>query len=257
MYPQPPYFYRGVEDVFVRFTAGAGGADALLPPGVKAADDPPICFAWARWVPFSSFGPYHEAYAMIRATFEDQIYLYQPFIFTDNEIPLGAGREIWGYAKKLAAMERSWTIGAGTLGEQMLFTVDRPRGNRIMAITMACDRLADLSGLEDLPVLSTKLIPSAEKGAPPAVAQLVRLDVTAHVHRSADGSAKLWEGRAGIAMDSRSDVDPWYLLAPQRIEGAWYGIFDFDLHHGRIVHDYLLDRELWSVKPAEALTSGR
>jgi hypothetical protein len=52
-------------------------------------------------------------------------------------------------------------------------------------------------------------------------------------------------------MDSRSQVDPWNLLAPEQIERAWYGIFDFDLHHGRIVHDYLLDRELWPSEPAE------
>ena len=47
-------------------------------------------------------------------------------------------------------------------------------------------------------------------------------------------------------MDVRSEVDPWYLLAPTRILEAWFGVFDFDLHHGKVVHDYLADDELWT-----------
>src|SRR5882762_3127452 len=69
-YPPPPYTYRGVEDVFVAYETSDEGVEALLPPGVTAADETPTCLAWARWVPFSSFGPYHEAYVMIRASFQ-------------------------------------------------------------------------------------------------------------------------------------------------------------------------------------------
>jgi len=244
-YGPPPYLYRGVEDIFVAYEADPAGVEALLPPGLEPADDPPVCIAWGRWIPFSSFGPYHEAYVMIRADLGGQTYLYQPFIFTDNEIPLVAGREIWGYAKKLAVMERH-SGGSGTpLGEQMLFTVERPRGQRIMTMSIACERAFDPGELEDLPVLSTRLIPSAEKGRPPSVAELVRLDVSAPLHTSADGTPMLFTGRASISMDARSAVDPWHLLAPTRIVQGWYGVFDFDLEHGKVVHDYLQDSELW------------
>jgi acetoacetate decarboxylase len=240
-YPPPPYTYRGVEDIFIAYEADPDGVEALLPPGVTAADPTPVCIAWGRWVPFSTFGPYHEAYVMVRASFAGETFLYQPFIFTDNEIPLVAGREIWGYAKKLAVMERH-SGGAGTpFGEQQLFTVERPRGQRIMTLAIACDALYDPAGLEDLPVLSTRLIPNAEAG-PPSVAQLVRLDVQAPLHRSADGTPKLWTGRASVTMDARSPVDPWHLLAPTRIVQGWFGIFDFDLQYGKVIHDYLADR---------------
>ncbi|MEA2171795.1 MAG: acetoacetate decarboxylase [Solirubrobacteraceae bacterium] len=243
-YAPPPYTYRGVEDIFVAYEAEPDGVKVLLPPGLEPVDEIPVCIAWARWVPFSTFGAYHEAYVMIRASFEGQTYLYQPFIFTDNEIPLVAGREIWGYAKKLATMERTSGGGGTPFGEQMLFTVERPRGQRIMTVAIVCDALADPNELEDVPVLSTRVIPNAEPG-PPSVAQLVRLDVVAPIHTSADGTPKLWTGRASVTMDARSPVDPWHLLAPTRILQGWFGIYDFDLGHGRVIHDYLKDTEIW------------
>lgn len=242
MYGPPPYLYRGVEDLFVAYEADPAGVEQLLPPGVTAADERRVCIAWARWVPFSTFGPYHESYVMVRAQFEGTTYLYQPFIFTDNEIPLGAGREVWGYAKKLAVMSRSWGGAGSTYGEQLLFTVERPRQQRIMTMNMVCDQQADPAALEDLPVLSTRLIPNVEADKPPSVAQLVRLDVEAHLHTSQDGSPHLWSGRAAVSMDSASAADPWHLLAPTAApQQGWFGRFDFDLLHGRVVHDYLTD----------------
>jgi acetoacetate decarboxylase len=183
---------------------------------------------------------------MVRANFEGETYLYQPFIFTDNEIPLVAGREIWGYAKKLAVMDRNYG-GSGTpFGEQAVFTVERPKGKRIMTVSIACDELQDPAELEDLPVLSTRIIPNSAAGRAPSVAELVRLDVEAHVHKSADGTPKLWRGRGSVTMDSPSQVDPWYLLAPVEILDGYFGIYDFDLHHGKVVHDYLQDDVHWA-----------
>jgi acetoacetate decarboxylase len=246
-YAPPPYLYRGVQDIFIAYEADPAGVDALLPPGLEAADEVPVCLAWGRWIPFSSFGPYHEAYVMVRAVFEGQVYLYQPFIFTDNEIPLVAGREIWGFAKKLATMKRSsGGGGAEMFGEQMLFTTERPIGQRIMTMSIACEQIANPAELEDVPVLSTRVIPSSEEGRPPSVAELVRLDVDASLHKSADGTPQLYTGRASLTMDARSPVDPWHLLAPTRMVQGWYGVFDFDLYHGKVVHDYLADEAIWS-----------
>ena len=244
-YMAPPYLYRGMEDIFIAYETSREGVEALLPPGLEPADDVPVCIAWGRWIPFSSFGPYYESYVMIRADFEGTTFLYQPFIFTDNEIPLVAGREVWGFAKKLAVMDRTSGGGGDPFGEQMLFTVERPRGQRIMTMAIACERKADPSELEDLPVLSMRLIPNAEAGQPPSVCELVRLDVEGALHSSADGSPQLFAGRASLTMDARSPVDPWYLLQPTNIIQGWFGVFDMDLYQGHVIHDYLKDAEIW------------
>ena len=245
-YAPPPYLYRGIEDIVVAYEADPAAVESLLPLGVVPADDVPVCIAWGRWIPFSSFGPYHEAYVMVHVVFDGETFLYQPVIFTDNEIPLVAGREIWGFAKKLATMKRS-SGGAGQpFGEQMLFTTERPVGQRIMTMSIICDALADPAELEDLPVLSMRLIPNAEAGKPPSVCELVRLDVDASLHRGADGSPMLFTGRASVSMDAVSPADPWHLLAPINVLQGWFGVYDFDLAHGVVVKDYLADASLWA-----------
>ena len=110
-----------------------------------------------------------------------------------------------------------------------------------MTMSITCERTFDPAELEDTPVLSTRLIPNAEPDSPPSVAQLVRLDVDASLHRSANGTPMLFTGRASVSMDARTEVGPWHLLAPRRILQGWFGVFDFDLTHGRVVHDYLAE----------------
>lgn len=245
-YAPPPYLYRGVEDIVIAYEADRANVESLLPPGVHPADDVPVCIAWGRWIPFSSFGPYREAYIMVRVTVDGETYLYQPFIFTDNEIPLVAGREIWGYAKKLAVMERSSGGSGQPFGEQMLFTTERPRGQRIMTMSIICDALADPASLENLSPLSLRLIPNCEAGRPPSVCELVRLDVDASVHRAADGTPMLFTGRASLTMDAVSPADPWHLLAPLRVLQGWFGVYDFDLNHGVVIKNYLDDVSVWT-----------
>lgn len=245
MYAEPPYVYRGAQDMFVKYEADADTVCRLLPPHLEPADDPVICTAWTRWVPFSGFGPFNEAYIMVDVTFRGTRYMYQPVIMVDNEIPLGAGREIWGYAKKLAVFERSWGGDGSPYGEQLLFTVERPRGLRLMTASMICDRSATPDELgEGAPVLSCRVIPSAETAERPSVAELVRLDVDAHLRKSADGSPELYAGRADLKLEG-SAADPWHLLAPKRVLGGFYAVFDFDLHFGTVIHDYLRDPEVW------------
>jgi hypothetical protein len=56
----------------------------------------------------------------------------------------------------------------------------------------------------------------------------------------------LFTGRASISMDARSITDPWHLLAPTKVLQGWFGVFDFDLYHGRVVKDYLAEGAVWN-----------
>ena len=80
---------------------------------------------------------------MVDVMLGDTRYMYQPSILVDNDIPLGAGREIWGYAKKIAVIEHNWGGDVMPYGEQLLLTVERPRGQRLMTASMVHDYLTD------------------------------------------------------------------------------------------------------------------
>lgn len=241
----PPYAYRNVEDMFIQFEADSSAVEALLPPRLTLPQGVAKCSAWARWAPFTSFGAYHEAYIMVEVEFEGTRYLYQPFIVVDNEIPLVAGREIWGYAKKVAVFERNWGGQNATFGEQLIFNVDRPRGQPLMRASMVCAHKADPAELgEDLPVLSCRVIPSAEGADRPSVAELVRLDVAASMRLSADGSPELYKGPAHIEFAGGA-ADQWRVFTPTKITGGYFAKLDFDLEFGKVVHDYLKDPECW------------
>lgn len=245
LYGPPPYVYRGVQDMIIPYEADSAAVREMLPPGVEPADDPALCIAWARWIPFSSFGPYHEAYVMVRVKHDGVTYLYQPVIMVDNEVGLAAGREIWGFAKKIARFKRSWGDNGTGFGEQLFCNVERPAGQPVMTASMVCDGRADPADLgPELPVLSCRIIPPSQESAPPSVAELVRLDVAAFLHQGEDGNQEFYAGRASLALEGGAS-DPWHKLTPIRILGGYYGVFDFDLGFGRVVHDYLADKRAW------------
>jgi acetoacetate decarboxylase len=237
-FPPPPHAYRNVEDLVISFEAERQAIASLLPPLVEPEGDPVPCQAKFRWAPFSVHGPYHEAYVAATVRFGGERYRFPLLIYTDNEIPLIAGREIWGYPKKLARMWRTWQTAEGVTGEHMLACVERPAGLRLMTMGMVCDRQADPPSAPGLPALSLKYIPGAD-GGPPAVAQLIRLDGKASFVKAADGTPFFFEGRPSLSFDATSSVDPLYRLRPTKLKGAAFMKIDFAHGPGTVVHDYL------------------
>jgi acetoacetate decarboxylase len=235
LYPAPPHHFHGARLAWARYEADPAAVAAMLPPGVAADRAAPICELWVCDYPSTSFGPYLEAYVIIRVCLDGVAYWYQPLIFTNREPALAAGREIWGYAKKLAVME--WREEA----EQILFTIDRPLGKRLVTFTLTRDRLAAAEELDPLPILSLRYLPPSAPDRRPAAAELVRLDVDGGLHNTPVLGDVLWAGRASVAFDSPSDVDPWHIFRPARMLGGFVQTANFSLPLGQVVKDYLAE----------------
>ncbi len=235
LYPAPPYHFHRAHQAWATYEADDKLVRSMLPPGVVPDSNPPICQLWVCDYPSTSFGPYLEAFIHVRVRVDRVRYWYQPVIFTNREPALAAGREIWGFAKKLADME--WREQS----EQIIFTIERPRGKRIATFTMTRDRITQVDDVEGLPVLSLRYIPPSDPERPPAAAELVRLDLTGALHESPGLGKLLWAGRPSVTMDSPSSVDPWSLLAPRRIVAGHVQTSDFSLPLGKVVKDYLAE----------------
>ena len=241
LYGAPPYEFRDAEQVSVCFTADAEGLAALLPPGLEVADDPAQCEIRVCNYRWSAFGPFRESYALVRVRDRaGALYWYLPLIFTDNEAPLAAGRELWGYPKKLATMTWNWgTPAAERPSDEMLhFAVERPRGTILASVTFAPERQADPSERHGLPVVSHRYLPPSQQGRPPAADELIVVAYPKTLQRDASGMAKLWAGRGSVTIGIRSDIDPWYLLDPIAVTGGYWQVSDFALPAGAVLRDY-------------------
>jgi acetoacetate decarboxylase len=174
----------------------------------------------------STQGAFSEAAIYVQVRFGELEGDYEPFLYVNSPIPLTAGREIWGYQKKMAEIELVHEY------EAVRGQVNR-LGHQILKALVVPDYAASMDeiGWSRDGVFSLRNIPSPEEDGPP-VRELVLTE-----GRFTAQEGRLFGGRASVTCE-RSEIDPTYLLAPRRIIGGYYGQGDLYLPHGRIVHTY-------------------
>ena len=245
LYPPPPYEFRDAQQVSVCFTAEAAGLAPLLPPGLEVADSPAQCEIRVCHYGWSVFGPFRESYVLVRVRDRaGALYWYLPLIFTDNEVPLAAGRELWGYPKKLAVMNWNWggaTAGLPT-GEMLHFTTERPSGSTLFSVTFTPERQAQPAERRGLPVVSHRFLPASQEGRPPAADELILVSYAKALQHDASGNPRLWAGTGSLTIGSQSSVDPWHLFEPIEMATAYWQVSDFALPAGVVLHDYAAGR---------------
>lgn len=230
-YSRPPWPFRGAEQIAYVMDTDPGEWPGLLPPTVELDPTPEglaRCEVRVCWYPWSAFGPFHETYIIVRCRHADRTVWFLPLIMTDNDIPLSAGREAWGYAKKLAVME--WRWNAHTAG-QVLFTMDRPAGQRLMTTTFRATRQADPAERHGHPVMSWRHLP----GSAGTLSELVVLGGSKALRSDAAGRPVLWAGEGSVDLSGVSPLDPWHLARPVEVLTAYWQTSDFALAPGHVV----------------------
>lgn len=227
---KPPFYYRNMRMMFLVYRTDEDAALAWLPEQLEL-DGPATATVILAYYGSSTFGPYHEAMISIRARMGGRTVAYYPALFTDNEAPLIGGREIWGFAKKLAKIELR------DESEVMMGLVERPSGNRLMTAVMRNERPVPVKDFEILSSVSLKVIPCATESSKPALAQLIGSALELVPHTGANGIADIWTGPGSLHYDMPSAVDPWYLLPVNEMVGCYSGTFDAVLGHGEILRE--------------------
>lgn len=227
LYPEPPMHYRHSEGFSVVYETDEEPVLDLLPPEVEPADSPPVVLLRISRHAFSTFGPHHGLSTFVRVRLDGQIYNYVTYIWVDSEAAFAAGREVWGDAKKLANIDLRWDR------EEVIGTVERPVGKRLLTMTMAIQRRMRPEELPaGVPGATLKVIPSPRQGAPPAIAELNQIEFAITPEAGSDGQLEVYTGPASLSFDSPSQTTPIHRLAPRRILGGFYGSFLIDLGHG-------------------------
>jgi acetoacetate decarboxylase len=225
-YDRPPYLYRGGRVLICVYRTRRQLLDQLVPAPLIPSDEN-LVYAWVNNFPTINWGTYHEAIISVPVNLNGRKGQYIAYIYLDSDAPIAAGREIWGFPKKMSR------VCFSDEGELLRGCVER-KGIEIMRVSVAKTKLAQidaLSGLGD-PLYNTKLIPSVEESKPPAVWQLTATTLQNVKVRM------VVQGHAAIEYQP-SPSDPLYLIEPIETIGGYYCELDFDLGYGEVVHDYL------------------
>ena len=225
LYAKPPIYYRDVETIGISYETDTDAALALLPEGLVLPEPATASLLFIRY-PWSTLGPYEETILGILCLWNDELKFYIAHIAVNSDIPLTAGREIWGYPKKMA------TISIGTEGDIIWGKMERPAGHLICSAGMRPEIPVEEPPPAVSGGLSLRIIPSPVEGAPPSLAELIEVPPRNNV------LLESWTGPGWAVFHSNSGIDSWHKLAIKQILGASYRKYHMELGFGKVVKTY-------------------
>jgi acetoacetate decarboxylase len=225
LYGKPPLVWKDMRVQLVVYETDIENVRKVIPEPLEARTNKVITWV-SEFDLGTTQGAFKEMAIYVQVKFGDIEGDYEPFLYVNSTLPLTAGREIWGFQKKMA------DIGLYPEMEAVRGQVNR-LGHQIMKTLVVPEYVATM---DEVPwstggVFSLKYIPGAEEGEEP----LRQLVLTPGEFTAQEG--KFFGGRASVVFE-RSEIDPTYLLEPRQILKGFYGIGDLFLPLGKIVHRY-------------------
>jgi acetoacetate decarboxylase len=228
-FPHGPYRFVNREFLAITYETDAEAIRAQLPEPLEPLDAPRVVYEWIKMPDSSGFGDYTESGVVIpcRLNGEDVNFVAQMYL--DDEAPIAAGREIWGFPKKYAHPKLQ------LVKDTLTGTLDYA-GQQVAVGTMgykhegmAGDVASTHAALAKTQI-NLKVIPGVDGEA--EVCQLVALNIC---DITVKGS---WSGPARLHLVPHVGA-PVADLPVRKIIGASHFIADLTLPYGRVVHDYL------------------
>jgi acetoacetate decarboxylase len=223
LFAPPPYDYRDSWEMTIVFKTTPDVLRDLVPKPLVPNPQNLMFLVIGRYFA-SGFGAYNEMILSTPVAFQGTPGTYCVYLVLDRDSPIAAGREIWGYPKKLGLVKLEEKDGVVT------GTVERA-GLTLVRAVMELSQLVKSETVAVKPTFNLKLIPSVKKGAPPDVMQLTSTTLeNLKVHREYTGKATLEFGP--------SPADPFHRIPIKEVVDGSYGNLDFTLTYGEVVHDY-------------------
>ncbi|WP_272011029.1 acetoacetate decarboxylase family protein [Roseovarius sp. ZX-A-9] len=220
LYAALPYHYRNVTKISAYCRCDPKGLRQFLPPDFEVVGD--VCELFIMEAPDAGpLGSYNEAGLVIPARYGDLIGAHVALEYVETDDSMAAGREIWGYPKKLADVPMTVTGNAVSAqvirrGVQLMGMDFTPGGNAIEKPVMQ-------------PRLQVRSFPAAD-GPLPDCYQIISNQVTGFVlHDSIFGTVDL--------KVVSGPQDPLEDLGVIEVLGAELSRYDFLLGYGEVVKD--------------------
>ncbi|MEA1676032.1 acetoacetate decarboxylase [Nitrospirillum sp. BR 11163] len=225
-YPPGPYRFVDREYLIITYRTDPDRLRALVPEPLRI-DEPLVKYEFIRMPDSTGFGDYTESGQVIPVTLDGRRGNYTHCMFLDDEAPIAAGREIWGFPKKLASPRLR--VEADTL----VATLDYGPV-RVATATMGYKhRAADVEAMRasfDVPNFLLKVIPHVD--GTPRICELVEYPLVDVTVKGA------WTGPGALSLAPHA-LAPVAELPVLEVVSATHILADLTLGLGAVAHDYL------------------
>jgi len=225
-YPPGPYRFYDREFLIITYRTDREKLRDLVPEPLEPISDL-VKFEFIRMPNSTGFGDYTEAGQVIPVTFDGRAGNYTLCMFLNDHPPIAAGRELWGFPKKLAGptLRTETDTLVGTLDYGPL---------RVATGTMGYKhREADAEAtLEELaaPNFLLKIIPHVDGSA--RICELVEY------HLEDIQLKGVWSGPGALSLHAHA-LAPVAELPVLEVVSTAHLVADLTLGLGKVVHDYL------------------
>lgn len=227
LYPDIPYRYSNYKRISLYGHADEEGIRELLPDQLDYVSNEFEAFV-LHAPDVNGLPPYHEGGFVVRAGYDDIEGAHMLCEYVDNDAAVAAGREFWGYPKKMATVtidEKDDTI-EGTITRQ---------GADILQLTFTEEDI-EHNPPQLFPRLQVKQIPSAD-GSGYDVNQIVKMGFKGDdADFDADNVSQRVAGDGKVDVE-QSDADPLHKLGPLNVNGGAIITGSFTLDTGEIIAD--------------------
>lgn len=222
-YQNAPFYYRDARAVTVVYETDAEAAAAILPEALQLPLPATMTLQVIHY-PFSTFGEYHEAILSVNCLYQGMPRAFVGHILVNSVPPLVAGREIWGYPKKMAdiTLEQAQNLVVGR--------VLQPGGASLLDLSMRPETPIEVDDKHLPGGISLRIIPNPEEGAETAsLCELIDVASVGQVTHEA------WAGPASVNLAGASQFVPWHLYPVGKVISAMWTRADFHMPHGKIL----------------------
>jgi acetoacetate decarboxylase len=225
-YPRGPYRFINREFLVIKYETDLDKLQKIVPEPLTVVE-PYVNFEFIRMPDSTGFGDYTESGQVIPVIYNGKPGVYVHSMFLDDEAPIAAGREIWGFPKKLA--KPSLQVCGETLVGKLEYD-----GALVATGTMGY-KYATLDKDQILKSLSVpnyllKIIPHVDGTV--RVCELVTYNLENITVKGA------WTGPAALELAAHATA-PVANLPVRNIISASHVLTDLTLPYGKVVVDYL------------------
>lgn len=225
-YPKGPYRFINREYLVITYETDMDLLKRIVPEPLEVTE-PLVKFEVIRMPDSSGFGDYTESGQVIPVKYKGKEGSFTLAMYLNDLAPIVAGREIWGFPKKLAEpclkIENETLIGTLDYG-----------CSRIATATMGYKyEQANLENIKQsmlAPSYLLKIIPHVDGSL--RICELVEYELQDLAIKGA------WTGPASLELFHHA-LAPVAELPVKRIVSAVHILTDLTLPYGRVAHDYL------------------